>query len=213
MVTVSTSLDDAAGVWHPVGGRAKRLFDFCFAALVLAILGPFLLLIALAIRIDSPGPAIFRQDRGGFRGRTFSIWKFRTMTVMEEAEHVRQALPNDIRLTRIGGFLRQTSLDEFPQLINVLIGEMSIVGPRPHALLHDLEFAAMDRRYHHRALARPGMTGLAQVSGSRGPICSPEAAHTRVTYDVDYVERWSFALDLRIIARTLALICVNRTRC
>jgi putative colanic acid biosynthesis UDP-glucose lipid carrier transferase len=186
----------------PIGGRVKRAFDICFAAGALFVLAPVLLLIALAIRIDSPGPAIFRQDRGGFGGRKFRIWKFRTMRVEEDGANVRQADKDDARVTRLGAFLRKTSLDEFPQLVNVLIGNMSLVGPRPHAVMHDQEFGAVDPRYPLRARARPGMTGLAQVFGCRGPTKTSEAIRRRTGWDVDYVQHWTFAHDIKILART-----------
>jgi putative colanic acid biosynthesis UDP-glucose lipid carrier transferase len=199
------AIDDAA---VPIGGWVKRGFDICFATSVLLLLAPLLLLIAFAIRLDSPGAAIFKQERGGFGGRRFRIWKFRTMRVAEDGEDVRQAVPDDERVTRFGRFLRRTSLDEFPQLVNVLIGDMSLVGPRPHAVVHDQEFLTVDPRYPIRTRARPGMTGLAQVVGCRGPTKTSDAIRRRTGWDVDYVERWSFSHDLKILART-ALVLWN----
>src|SRR5262249_9366196 len=132
----------------PVGGWSKRAFDIIASAGALIVLAPLLLLIAVAVRLDSPGASIFRQERGGFRGKAFRIWKFRTMTVTENRGIV-QARRNDARITELGAFLRRSSLDELPQLVNVLMGDMSIIGPRPHALEHDAQFTEADPRYTH----------------------------------------------------------------
>ncbi len=189
----------------PVGGVSKRLFDILVSASALLLFAPFLLLLALIVRLDSPGPSIFKQDRGGLRGKSFKIWKFRTMSVMENCGVV-QARSGDARLTRIGGFLRRSSLDELPQLINVLIGDMSIIGPRPHALEHDAKFAKVDRRYMLRFAARPGVTGLAQVSGSRGPTETDEKIITRSGFDAEYVQAWSWRREFEIFGRTLIVL-------
>jgi lipopolysaccharide/colanic/teichoic acid biosynthesis glycosyltransferase len=164
------------------------------------------LLIALIVWLDSPGHPIFQQERGGLGGRKFRIWKFRTMTVAEDGPAVVQATANDVRVTRFGRFLRKANLDELPQLANVLIGEMSLIGPRPHALAHDAQVAYVDPRYLLRTRARPGITGLAQVSGCRGPTETPEKIRARISFDLTYVESWSVALDLHILARTIAII-------
>jgi putative colanic acid biosysnthesis UDP-glucose lipid carrier transferase len=190
----------------PVGGWIKRAFDIVISAGALAVLAPLMLLIALAVRLESSGPAIFKQDRGGLGGRTFRIWKFRTMNVVENGAEVRQAERVDDRVTKFGAFLRRTSLDEFPQLVNVLIGDMSLVGPRPHACAHDRDFEAIDKRYPIRTRARPGMTGRAQVNGCRGPTPTQESVRARTGHDVAYVEEWNFAGDLRIIFATFALL-------
>jgi lipopolysaccharide/colanic/teichoic acid biosynthesis glycosyltransferase len=182
------------------------LFDILVSAAALAFCAPLLLLIALIIWLDSPGHPIFRQERGGLGGRKFRIWKFRTMTVAEDGPAVVQATSNDVRVTRFGRFLRKASLDELPQLVNVLSGEMSLIGPRPHALVHDAQFADVDPRYLLRTRARPGITGLAQVSGCRGPTETPEKIRARTGFDLTYVENWSAALDLHILARTIAII-------
>jgi putative colanic acid biosynthesis UDP-glucose lipid carrier transferase len=204
-----------AGVWalsrshdagRPVGGSLKRLFDICAAAGALVVFAPLLLLIGLAVRLESPGVAIFKQERGGFGGRNFRIWKFRTMTVTEDGAAVVQAKSNDARVTRLGRFLRKTSLDEFPQLVNVLIGDMSLIGPRPHALVHDIHFADVDPRYPLRTRARPGITGLAQVSGYRGPTETPEKIRARTEWDLRYVQNWSLAQDMNILFRTVGLV-------
>jgi putative colanic acid biosysnthesis UDP-glucose lipid carrier transferase len=189
----------------PVGGLSKRVFDLAAAAAALVLFAPLLLLVFLIVRLDSPGPAIFKQDRGGFGGKRFRIWKFRTMTVMENCGVV-QARAGDARLTRIGGFLRRSSLDELPQLINVLLGDMSIVGPRPHAVEHDSKFEKVDPRYPLRFSARPGVTGLAQVSGCRGPTETEEKIIMRSGYDVEYVQAWSWRRELEIIGRTVKVL-------
>lgn len=189
----------------PVGGWSKRAFDVIVASAALVLLAPLLLLIGLIVKLDSSGPAIFKQDRGGFRGKTFRIWKFRTMTVMEN-RGVVQARFADARLTRIGNFLRRSSLDELPQLVNVLLGHMSIIGPRPHALEHDVKFEQVDPRYRLRFSARPGVTGLAQVSGSRGPTETEEKIIARSGYDVEYVQAWSWDRELSILGRTVTVL-------
>jgi putative colanic acid biosynthesis UDP-glucose lipid carrier transferase len=189
-----------------VGGLAKRLFDIAVSGAALAVLSPLLLLIAALVVTQSTGPALFLQRRGGYRGRTFLIFKFRTMTTMEDDKKVGQAVRNDSRVTPIGAFLRKASLDELPQLLNVLRGEMSIVGPRPHAVAHDENFAKIDPGYRRRTAARPGITGLAQVSGCRGPIETTQDVHDRVRFDTQYVDTWSLWLDIKIIVRTALLV-------
>ncbi len=189
----------------PVGGLSKRVFDILASASALVLFAPLLLLLALVIKLESPGPAIFKQDRGGYRGRTFRIWKFRTMTVMEN-RGVVQARIGDARFTRLGAFLRRSSLDELPQLVNVLIGDMSIIGPRPHAVEHDTKFEKIDARYPMRFAARPGVTGLAQVSGCRGPTETEEKIILRSGFDIEYVQAWSWGRDLGILGRTVNVL-------
>jgi len=189
----------------PVGGLSKRVFDVVVSASALIFLLPFLLLIALIVKFESRGPAIFKQERGGFRGKTFRIWKFRTMTVMEN-RGVLQARAKDVRFTRLGGFLRRSSLDELPQLVNVLLGDMSIIGPRPHALEHDVLFEKVDARYPIRFNARPGVTGLAQVNGSRGPTETEEKIQLRTGFDIEYVQAWSWRRDIEIFLRTIKVL-------
>jgi lipopolysaccharide/colanic/teichoic acid biosynthesis glycosyltransferase len=189
----------------PVGGWSKRAFDVCASASALILLAPLLAAIAIAVRIDSPGHAIFRQERGGLGGRTFRIWKFRTMSVTEN-RGVVQARNHDARITRLGSFLRRSSWDELPQLINVLMGDMSIIGPRPHALEHDILFHKVDPTYAQRFSARPGVTGLAQVNGCRGPTETDEKIKARTRYDVEYVCNWSWGREFEIIAATVALL-------
>jgi putative colanic acid biosynthesis UDP-glucose lipid carrier transferase len=189
----------------PVGGWLKRAVDIAVASAALIVLAPLLALIAIAVKLDSPGNAIFRQERGGLGGRTFYIWKFRTMRVTEN-RGVVQARHHDARITRIGSFLRRSSWDELPQLFNVLLGDMSIIGPRPHALEHDIQFEKVDARYSQRRRARPGITGLAQVNGCRGPTETDEKIRARTGYDADYVRNWSLLSDMRILAATAALV-------
>jgi putative colanic acid biosysnthesis UDP-glucose lipid carrier transferase len=191
---------------HPVGGRLKRLFDIVFAGGALIVLSPFLLLVALVVVLESPGPALFLQRRGGVFGRPFLIYKFRTMRTVDDGRVVYQAVQNDPRLTRLGAILRELCIDELPQLINVVRGEMSLVGPRPHAVAHDEAFARMDARYPRRNRARPGITGLAQVSGCRGLAADAASVRARTGYDVEYVDRWSIRLDLEIIFKTVLLL-------
>jgi putative colanic acid biosynthesis UDP-glucose lipid carrier transferase len=184
----------------------KRLFDILASGLGLAVFLPLLVLVMVAIRLDSPGPAIYRQRRTGYRGRVFTIYKFRTMTVTEDGRAVRQATRDDSRVTAVGALLRKLSIDELPQLWNVLKGDMSIVGPRPHALAHDEYYGALIPTYAQRFRARPGLTGYAQVNGFRGEIRDPLGMSDRVAADNSYIEAWSPGLDLAILLRTIPLI-------
>jgi len=184
----------------------KRSFDFTLALVALLVLAPTLLLIALLIKLETGGPALYRQERTGYQGRVFTIFKFRTMIVMEDSSAVRQATVGDARVTRMGAVLRRLSLDELPQLLNVLRGDMSLIGPRPHALAHDNFYAAHIEHYPHRFLARPGLTGLAQVSGLRGETRQVDCMRRRVDADCEYIRRWSFRLDLLILLRTIPLL-------
>ncbi|MGE0596545.1 MAG: sugar transferase [Hyphomonadaceae bacterium] len=198
---------------EPVGGWAKRLFDVVAAGAAIIMLAPLLALIWLAVRIERKGgDAIFKQERGGFGGRAFTIYKFRTMTCAESGRHMRQVKSDDDRVTRLGGFLRRTSWDELPQLFNVLAGDMSLIGPRPHALQHDSEFADVDPSYTVRFRARPGITGLAQVSGCRGPTETPDKVRERTAYDVQYVQEWSPAEDFKVLWLTLMLFAKRDPR-
>lgn len=178
---------------------AKRALDITGALIGLVFLAPFLLLVAALIRLESPGPAVFRQRRTGRGGAVFYINKFRTMTVVEDGGAVVQAVKGDRRITRLGAFLRRSCIDELPQLWNVLVGEMSLIGPRPHALVHDAYYGQMIPEYDSRFLVRPGIAGLAQVSGCRGPTESVEQMASRVALDRQYIASWSVGLDLRIL--------------
>jgi putative colanic acid biosysnthesis UDP-glucose lipid carrier transferase len=184
----------------------KRMLDVCLAGLALLVLFPIMLLIALGVRLTSPGPALFKQLRHGFNGEKFWIYKFRSMRVMENGNKVIQAQRNDSRVTPFGAFLRRTSLDELPQIINVLQGRMSIVGPRPHAIAHNRHYRELISGYMLRHKVKPGITGWAQVNGLRGETDALEKMRERVDYDLYYLKNWSLGLDLLIILRT-ALIC------
>lgn len=184
----------------------KRLLDISVAGFALLLFLPLLLVVSMAIRTESAGPAIFRQRRTGYRGQVFTIYKFRTMTVTEDGGGIRHATKNDKRITPIGGLLRKLSIDELPQLINVLKGDMSIVGPRPHALAHDEYYGALIPAYAARFRAKPGLTGYAQVNGFRGEISDPRGMSDRVAADNSYIEEWSPALDIAILVRTVPLI-------
>lgn len=198
---------------RPVGGRAKRAFDFAAAAVALVVLSPLLIAVAILVRLDSPGPSLFRQRRTGFKGRSFRIYKFRTMTQLDDGARIAQARPADPRVTRIGHWLRRYSIDELPQLLNVLRGHMSLVGPRPHAMAHDSVFFAVDDGYPRRFLARPGITGEAQVAGARGRTDTPEKIQDRLRLDLRYVDNWSLWRDLRIIVATVWVLVTARNAC
>lgn len=189
---------------------AKRVLDLVVAGAALVALAPLMAAIALAIRLESPGRILFRQTRGGFNGRPFQIIKFRSMRVAEDGAEVEQARRRDRRVTRVGAVLRRTSLDELPQLFNVLRGEMSLVGPRPHAMKHDGEFAARVENYAFRQHVKAGVTGWAQVHGARGPTESVEQIRRRVEFDLWYVEHWSLMLDFFILLRTLGAVIHGR---
>ncbi|MBB3257500.1 putative colanic acid biosynthesis UDP-glucose lipid carrier transferase [Paraburkholderia bannensis] len=182
----------------------KRVFDILFAGAVLVALAPLFALVGLAVKLTSKGPVFFKQRRKGLDGNEFEIYKFRSMKVHAEvAGQVTQARRNDPRVTRVGAFLRRTSLDELPQFINVLKGEMSVVGPRPHALAHDDIYKDLVRGYMARYRIKPGITGWAQVNGFRGETDRVEKMRDRVRFDLHYMQHWSFALDLRIVAMTM----------
>ncbi|WP_313710936.1 undecaprenyl-phosphate glucose phosphotransferase [Pseudomonas sp.] len=182
----------------------KNLEDRVLAALILLCASPVLLVVALIIKLDSPGPVFFRQDRTGWTGESFRIWKFRSMHVHQpENGVVEQAQRNDPRLTRVGAFIRRTSLDELPQLFNVLTGDMSLVGPRPHALQHDTLYSQDIVDYFARHNIKPGMTGLAQVRGYRGETKDLEQMIQRVNSDIEYINNWSLWLDFVILVRTV----------
>ena len=184
----------------------KRFLDIVIAAFALFLFLPLLSLVMVLIRLESPGPAIFRQRRTGYRGQVFTILKFRTMTVMEDCGAVRHATKDDVRVTEIGALLRKLSIDELPQLWNVLKGDMSIVGPRPHALAHDEYYGALIPTYSARFRAKPGLTGYAQVNGFRGEIHDTRSMSDRVAADNSYIDAWSPSLDLAILAKTIPLI-------
>lgn len=182
----------------------KNLEDKLLAFLILLFAAPVLAIIALAIKIDSPGPVFFRQERMGWSGESFRIWKFRSMVTHQPADGVvKQAQKNDPRVTRVGAFIRRTSLDELPQLFNVLVGEMSLVGPRPHAIQHDVQYSPDVSGYFARHNIKPGITGLAQVRGLRGETREIDQMIRRVDSDIEYINNWSLWLDFVILARTV----------
>jgi Undecaprenyl-phosphate glucose phosphotransferase len=194
-------------VASPLSSRAlfkKDLFDRVFAAAAIIGLAPLLIAIAIAVKVSSPGPVFFRQKRKGADGRVFKIYKFRSMRVhTEEAGKVSQATKGDPRITRVGAFLRRTSLDELPQFFNVLRGDMSVVGPRPHALEHDDLYQKVVAGYIHRYRIKPGITGWAQINGFRGETDRIEKMERRVAHDLYYLGHWTFWLDMRIIGATI----------
>ncbi|MEM7729878.1 MAG: exopolysaccharide biosynthesis polyprenyl glycosylphosphotransferase [Pseudomonadota bacterium] len=209
------SLNDVTG--SPKSGihtALKRLTDIVLGSIALAVLAVPLAVIALVIRLDSPGPALFRQPRHGFNNRVFDVLKFRTMrTDMADMKAERQTEADDPRITRIGRFIRKTSIDELPQLVNVIRGEMSLVGPRPHAV--GMKTAGRDsielvEEYAHRHKVKPGMTGWAQINGSRGPLHTGEDVQRRVQLDVEYIERSNVLWDLAIMAKTLPVMLGDR---
>ena len=188
----------------------KRAVDIVLSAMALVLLSPLLLLTALAIKLESHGPVIFRQARRGFNGQTFMIWKFRSMTVTESGYGMTQAKRGDARFTRIGRIIRATSIDELPQLVNVLTGHMSLVGPRPHAISHDEALSRQLADYAHRQRIKPGITGWAQVSGFRGETVNARQIEGRVAHDIHYIDNWSIYLDLWIMVRTVIAVLVQR---
>jgi putative colanic acid biosynthesis UDP-glucose lipid carrier transferase len=191
---------------HGARGASKRITDLVFASLLLLVASPLMALIALAIKLDSPGRVFFKQDRYGLDGERIVIYKFRTMSVCENGHSIVQATRNDARVTRVGRILRRTSLDELPQLINVLQGRMSLVGPRPHAVAHNEEYRKVISGYMVRHKVTPGITGLAQVSGCRGETSTVEDMRRRVQYDLEYLRHWCWLLDIKILLRTFWLI-------
>lgn len=187
----------------------KRAFDIVASGSMLIFFLTLMAVTALLIVLDSKGPVFFRQRRIGFDGRSFFILKFRTMHVLEDGDIVAQARPNDPRVTRLGQILRRRSIDELPQLVNVIRGEMSLVGPRPHAVAHDDSFSKLIASYAYRQHVKPGITGLAQVNGLRGATPTVEDMQKRVEFDLAYVKSWTFMLDIRIIFRTLGEVFRN----
>jgi exopolysaccharide biosynthesis polyprenyl glycosylphosphotransferase len=180
----------------------KRALDIAIAALALIVLSPILALATLAVALDSPGPILFCQRRTGLNGKPFGIYKFRSMTVLEDGTEVIQAVAGDARITRVGRLLRASSIDELPQLFNVLAGDMSLVGPRPHALAHDAYYGARIAGYERRFAVKPGITGWAQVAGARGATPTLNHMQARIDLDIWYADNAGLKLDLLILART-----------
>ncbi len=184
----------------------KRAMDIAFASAALALAAPLMLVIALAVKLSSRGPVLFKQRRYGLHGEEIHVYKFRSMRVCEDGAVVSQATRDDQRVTRVGRFLRRTSLDELPQILNVLEGAMSLVGPRPHAVAHNEQYRRLISGYMIRHKVRPGITGWAQVNGLRGETSTVEKMQARIQFDIDYIKNWSLLLDLRILLRTALLI-------
>ncbi len=180
----------------------KAAMDYVLGSIALVVFSPLMLAIAAAIKLDSRGPVFFVQSRHGYNHRVIRVVKFRTMTVAEDGPVVTQAVRGDKRVTRVGRFLRRTSLDELPQLFNVLRGELSLVGPRPHAVAHNESYARLLNRYANRHKVKPGITGWAQVNGCRGETKTPEDMRQRVELDLHYIKNWSPWLDIEILFRT-----------
>jgi undecaprenyl-phosphate galactose phosphotransferase/putative colanic acid biosynthesis UDP-glucose lipid carrier transferase len=189
---------------------AKRVLDIAGALAALLLLAPLMLVTALLIKLDSPGPVLFRQQRSGFNAKRFQILKFRTMHVMEDGAAVSQAKRNDPRVTRFGSILRTTSIDELPQLFNVLFGDMSLVGPRPHALAHDDEYRRVIADYAYRHHVKPGITGWAQIHGCRGETAQIESMKKRLDLDLWYIGNWQLGLDIVILFRTVVEVLRHR---
>ncbi len=209
---LSASFTDLRGIplialWETpffgVNGWVKRAEDLVLASLILILMSPLLLLIALGVKLTSPGPIIFKQRRYGLDGSEIRVYKFRTMKVCEDGEKIVQTVRDDSRVTPFGRFLRRTSLDELPQFVNVLSGSMSIVGPRPHAVAHNEYYRRLIPGYMLRHKVRPGLTGWAQINGWRGETETLEKMEKRVEYDLDYLRRWSLWFDLKIILLTI----------
>jgi putative colanic acid biosynthesis UDP-glucose lipid carrier transferase len=191
-------------------GLIKRTSDIILSLLILTLISPLLLLIAMVIKLDSPGPVIFRQRRYGLDGQEILVYKFRSMRVCEDGDTIRQAQKHDSRITRVGAFLRKNSLDELPQFINVLQGRMSIVGPRPHAVAHNEIYRNLIKGYMIRHKVKPGITGWAQVNGYRGETQTLDKMQARIDHDLDYLRNWSLRLDLHIILKTILVVFKDR---
>ncbi len=193
-----------------VNGFVKRASDVVLSLLILILISPLLLLISLGVKLDSPGPVIFKQRRYGLDGEEIVVYKFRSMTVSENGDSVVQATRNDPRITPLGAFLRKTSLDELPQFINVLQGRMSIVGPRPHAVAHNEVYRKQIKGYMIRHKVKPGITGWAQVNGYRGETEVLEKMEARIDFDLDYLRNWSLPFDFYIILKTISVVIQDR---
>ena len=192
--------------FYGINGPIKRASDIVLASSILATVLPLMLVIAIGVKLSSPGPLLFRQRRYGLDGREIIVYKFRTMTVLEDGNVIKQATRDDRRVTRFGAFLRGTSLDELPQFFNVLQGSMSVVGPRPHAVAHNEMYRRLIKGYMIRHKVKPGITGLAQVSGLRGETDTLDKMQARIEHDLAYLRNWSLQLDLRIVLKTILVL-------
>jgi putative colanic acid biosynthesis UDP-glucose lipid carrier transferase len=186
---------------HPAALLGKELLERSLAAIAILVLSPLLTAAAIAVKLSSPGPVLFKQNRHGCNGEVIKVWKFRSMRVHDDSE-VRQATRTDDRITRVGRFLRRSSIDELPQLFNVLFGEMALVGPRPHAVTHNIYYTGKVRAYMARHRLKPGITGLAQITGHRGETETLEKMQQRVAQDLNYINQWSLWLDIKILVKT-----------
>jgi putative colanic acid biosynthesis UDP-glucose lipid carrier transferase len=213
---IQARLDSVGGIpvvavcetpFYGINGLLKRASDIILASIILILIAPLMLAIAIAIKFQSPGPVLFKQRRYGLDGREIMVYKFRSMSVAEDGDQIKQATRNDSRVTPFGAFLRRTSLDELPQFINVLEGKMSIVGPRPHAVAHNEQYRKLINGYMIRHKVRPGITGWAQVSGLRGETDTLEKMEKRIEYDLAYLRNWSLLWDFEIILKTLYVVC------
>ncbi len=193
-----------------LNGLVKRISDILIGLAILILIAPLMLIVAAAVKWDSPGPVIFRQRRYGLGGEEITVYKFRTMTVCEDGADILQAQHGDARITRVGAFLRKTSLDELPQFINVLQGRMSIVGPRPHAVAHNELYRKLIKGYMVRHKVKPGITGWAQVNGYRGETETVEKMQKRIDYDLEYLRNWSLRLDIHVILKTILVVLDDR---
>lgn len=204
-MTENTAKHDAQQNHPPVTGAIYKVikggFDVVFSLAVITLSLPLTVVVAAAVKLSSPGPVFFRQQRTGYRGVSFTLYKFRTMTMNNDADRVA-ATPDDVRITRLGRFLRRTSIDELPQFVNVLRGDMSVVGPRPHMLIQTDCYRNRISGYMERHAVKPGITGWAQINGCRGYADSPGQMERRVEYDVWYVRHAGILLDLSILCRT-----------
>ncbi|WP_420468475.1 undecaprenyl-phosphate glucose phosphotransferase [Panacagrimonas sp.] len=207
-----TVLEVAETPFYGADGILKQLFDFVFAATLLILLAPLMIVVAALIKLTSPGPVIFKQRRYGLNGQRFHIYKFRSMHVGEvnRDPDMQQATRQDPRITAIGRFIRRTSIDELPQFFNVLRGDMSVVGPRPHTVAHNEYYRLAVKRYMVRHKVKPGLTGWAQVHGLRGETAQLERMEERIRYDLDYIRNWSPMLDFKIVLMTVAMIFRDR---
>jgi putative colanic acid biosynthesis UDP-glucose lipid carrier transferase len=216
---IQARIDDINGIpivalcetpFRGLNGLLKRGSDIVFSLLILLLISPVLLSVAVAVKASSPGPVFFRQRRYGVDGDEITVCKFRSMTVCEDGDTIRQAIKGDQRITKVGAFIRKTSLDELPQFFNVLQGQMSVVGPRPHAVAHNEEYRKLIKGYMIRHKVKPGITGWAQVNGCRGETETVEKMKKRIEYDLAYLRNWSLGLDTYIILKTVKMMFFDR---
>ena len=216
---IQARIDDVGGIpvvavcetpFSGFNGLIKRTSDIVLSLIILVLISPILLAVAIGVKLSSKGPVLFKQRRYGLDANEILVYKFRSMTVTENGDSVKQATKDDNRVTPFGSFIRRTSLDELPQFVNVLQGRMSIVGPRPHAVAHNEIYRKVIKGYMIRHKVKPGITGWAQVNGLRGETDTVDKMEARIEYDLDYLRKWSLSLDLKIIARTILLVFKDR---